>query len=194
MEKLQINKKTTALLVMHWQTVNSKNLEPSQKAAVLNNLKKAIDAARTAGVPVIYAMSRFRDGYPEISPKNVRGNQTKQTGKFAAANPDTRICDEIKPNPGEVVVINTRVSAFTGSDLEIVLRSGGIDTLMLAGLSSIGVVTATAIAATDMDYRVFTLGDCCTDKDPELHKLATTVVLTRTSIVCNSDDFVAAIS
>lgn len=194
MEKLQINKKSTALLVMHWMESNSKNLAPAQKAEVLGNLKRAIGAARKAGVPVIYALVRFRDGYPEVSPKIKKQVETKEAGKHAAADPEVRICDEIRPNPGEVVVINTHSSAFTGSDLELILRAKGIDALMLTGLSTLGTVLATTLDAVNKDYQVYVIGDCCADRNLEKHKMWVTQVLPQYTTVCSTDDFIASIS
>ncbi len=194
MTELDINAKSSALLVMDCQVNIVNSLTPSERDKVLGNLTKAIGAARRAGVPVIYVVVQFREGYPEISPRNVLFSGIKEAARLLELDADTRICDEVRPEPGEVTVIKKRTGAFTGSDLEVVLRSRGIDTLVLTGVSSLGVVESTARFAFDMDYRLFVLGDCCSDREPETNEIAITRLLPRVSTVCSTDDFIAALS
>ena len=82
----------------------------------------------------------------------------------------------LAPADEEVVVVKRRVSAFTGSDLEVILRAYGIQHLVLAGLSTSGVVLSTLREAADKDYRVTVLSDCCADRDEEVHRVLTTKV------------------
>ena len=194
MPEIHINAKISALLVMDCQINILNSLTPSEKSKVLGNLKKAIAAARSAGISIIYVIVQFREGYPEISPRNMFFCSLKEAGRLRELDPDTEICHEIRPQPGEVVVIKKRTSAFTGSDLEVVLRSRGIDTLALTGVSTLGVVESTARFAFDMDYRVFVIGDCCSDRDTEASEIALKRFLPRISTVCSTDDFIAAIS
>jgi len=72
-----------------------------------------------------------------------------------------------------VVVTKRRVSAFTGSDLEVVLRADGMDRLVLAGIATSGVVLSTLRQAADLDYRLTVLADGCLDADPEVHRVLT---------------------
>lgn len=194
MAKLDINLKSSALLVMDCQVGIINSLVPSEKEKVLTNLVKAIGAARKAGIPVVYVVVHFREGYPEISPKNTLFSRIREAGRLRGAAPDNNICDEISPQPGEVIVTKKRISAFTGSDLEVVLRSQGIDTLVLTGVSSLGVVESTARFAFDLDYRLFVLGDCCSDRDPEANKIAITRLLPMISTVCSTEDFINTVS
>jgi nicotinamidase-related amidase len=194
MGNLHIDIKTTALLVMDCQIEIINSLTPTEKAKVLGNLTKAISAARRASVSIIYVIVQFREGYPEISARNRLFSGMKGTGRLVEMSSDTRICDEIQPNPDEVIVIKRRISAFTGSDLEVILRSKNIDTLVLTGVSSLGVVESTARQAFDMDYRIVVIEDCCSDRDPKANEIAISWLLPRTSTLCSIDDFVKAIS
>ena len=72
-----------------------------------------------------------------------------------------------------------RVTGFAGSDLEVILRSQGIGHLVLAGLSTSGVVLSTLREAADKDYRISVLSDCCADPDPEVHQLLLTKIFPR---------------
>jgi nicotinamidase-related amidase len=63
------------------------------------------------------------------------------------------------------------VSAFAGTDLDLVLRANGIETLILTGIITSGVVLSTLRHAADADYRLLVVGDCCSDRDEEVHRV-----------------------
>ena len=90
-----------------------------------------------------------------------------------------KIEPSVAPLPGEVVVVKRRVCAFTGSDLEVVLRSQGIQHIVLTGVATSGVVLSTVREAADKDYRITVLSDCCADGDEEVHRVLTTKVFPR---------------
>ena len=69
------------------------------------------------------------------------------------------------PESGDVVVTKRRVSAFAGTDLEIILRAKEIETLVLFGIATSGVVLSTLLEASDRDYRIAVVTDCCADLD-----------------------------
>ncbi len=193
MPKLDITPKTAALLVMDCQQGIVAGLAPVEKEKVLTNVARAIKTARKAGVLVIYVIVQFREGYPEISEKNVLFRGMKESGRLKEVNPDAKICPELAPQVGEVVVTKKRIGGFTGSDLEVVLRSKVIDTLILTGVSTLGVVESTARFAFDMDYKIIVLGDCCSDRDPQAHDAALKWMLPRISTIGSVSDFEAAV-
>ena len=78
-----------------------------------------------------------------------------------------------------MTVVKRRVSAFTGSDLEVILRAMGIQHMVLAGIATSGVVLSTLTEASDKDYRLTVLADCCADGDEEVHRVLTTRVFPR---------------
>jgi nicotinamidase-related amidase len=91
------------------------------------------------------------------------------------------------------VVTKRRVSAFTGSDLEVVLRSLKVQHLVLAGISTSGVILSTIREAADKDYHLSLLSDCCADPDPEVHTLLLSKVFPRQADVLTADQWSAAI-
>ena len=95
----------------------------------------------------------------------------------------------IAPIDGDVVVTKRRVSAFTGSDLEVVLRSKGITHLVLCGISTSGVVLSTTREAADKDFQLTVLSDLCFDADPEVHRLLTEKVFPRQATVQTSGEW-----
>jgi len=137
----------------------------------LARLATAIAAARAAGVMVGYVTIAFRPGYPEVSDRNKTFAAIAGTGRFADGDPGARIPAAVAPAPGEAVVTKRRVSAFTGSDLDVLLRARGIDHLVLAGIATSGVVLSTLRQAADLDYRLTVLADGCLDADPEVHQV-----------------------
>ena len=84
-----------------------------------------------------------------------------------------QIHPEVTPEPGDIVVTKRRVSAFAGSDLDVVLRAGGIDHLVLTGIATSGVVLSTLREAADRDLTLTVLADACLDSDPEVHRVLT---------------------
>jgi len=139
--------------------------------AYLGRLATAIASARAADVMVGYVTVAFRPGYPEVSDRNKSFSAIAGTGRFTDADPGIRIPGAIAPAPGEAVVTKRRVSAFAGSDLDVLLRARHIDHLVLAGIATSGVVLSTLRQAADLDYRLTVLADGCLDADPEVHQV-----------------------
>jgi len=88
-----------------------------------------------------------------------------------ADSPTTQIHDAIAPEPGDIVVRKQRVGAFGTTDLDEQLQARGIDTLVLAGISTSGVVMSTVFDAYDRDYRVIVLEEAVADRDEEIHRV-----------------------
>jgi nicotinamidase-related amidase len=118
----------------------------------------------------------------------------RESGRFAPGSPGTEVHPAVAPLPGESIAIKHRVSGFSGSDLDMLLRAGGIDTLVLAGIATSGVVLSTLRQAADMDFRLAVLKDACTDMDPGVHAMLMDKVYPRQAEVMDVDVFVAALS
>jgi nicotinamidase-related amidase len=125
----------------------------------------AIEAAREAGILIVYIRVAFRTGLPEVSPKNKSFSAIADAGRarFDEHDESTQVHPAVAPREGDVVVTKRRVSAFSGSDLEVVLRAAEIDTLVLAGVATSGVVLSTTREAADRDFRLVVLSDACLD-------------------------------
>jgi nicotinamidase-related amidase len=164
----------SALLVMDVQPgIIDRTPDP---AAYLARVNEAVRAARGRAVPVIHVVVGFRPGMPE-----------QQRPAFLS---DPR--PALTPEGSDVVVIKRRVSAFTGSDLEVVLRAGDIDHLVLCGIATSGVVLSTLREAADKDYRCTVLADLCADTDAEVHAVLMGKVFPRQARVMDAADWVAA--
>jgi nicotinamidase-related amidase len=96
----------------------------AQTGDFLTSISTTITAARAALIPVIYVAVAFRPGYPEMSPRNKSFSAIKQQqSSLSATMTTTEIHPAIAPQPKDIVVTKRRVSAFSGSDLEVVLRA-----------------------------------------------------------------------
>jgi isochorismate hydrolase len=127
----------TALLVMDVENAIVNSLENPQP--LLDSLSDAIETARNNNIPVIYIKVAFREGYPEVSVKNKSFTQLKNGAMNFEGEQATAIHPSIAPQSDDIIITKKRVSAFTGSDLEVVLRSLEINHLLLTGIATSGV-------------------------------------------------------
>jgi nicotinamidase-related amidase len=156
----------------------------------LPRLQAAINAARSAGIPVVYVVIGFRPGHPDISPRNKSFGAVSQAGEFVEGDVSTQIHPDVAPLPGDIVVTKKRVSAFTGSDLDVVLRAGDVGHLVLTGIATNGVVLSTLRQAADLDFGLTVLADGCLDNDPEVHRVLTNKVFPRQAHVLTIQEWV----
>lgn len=181
------NTQHTALLVMDMQTGILPMLPGAE--ALLPKVARAIAHAREKKIPVIYVVVGFRQGAPEVNINNKSFGAGKE--KYAGMNMAEfmTVHPALAPAPGEVTVTKRRVSSFTGSDLEVILRSFGIQHLVLTGIATSGVVLSTTREAADKDYRITIISDCCADADEEVHRVLTTKVFVRQANVISVEDW-----
>jgi nicotinamidase-related amidase len=157
--------------------------------AYLDRMVATQQRAEDAGLLVVLVRVAFGPGYPEISARNksfsALAGRTDMALGDAAVEPHPRL---LRGN-GEVVVTKKRVSAFAGSDLELVLRAHDVSALVLAGIATSGVVLSTVREAADRDYRLTVLEDLCLDGDAEVHRVLTGKVFPRQADVLPSPDW-----
>jgi nicotinamidase-related amidase len=177
----------TALLVMDVQRqIVARSADGPE---YLTRVGQAIAAARAAGLPVVYVVVGFRPGHPEISDRNAIFSTMIGTDRFVTDDEGSEIHPAVAPEAGDVVVTKRRVSAFAGSDLDVVLRSLEVDSLVLTGIATSGVVLSTLRQAADLDFRLTVLSDACLDADPEVHRVLTEKVFPRQATVVTVDEW-----
>ena len=173
----------SALLVMD---VQQNIVGRVQDPAYVPRVVRAVAAARDAGVPVLHVVVGFRTGHPEANPAN-KTFGALPPGAFTPEDAGAGIHPGVAPADGETVVVKKRVSAFAGSDLQLLLRAGGIEHLVLAGIATSGVVLSTVRQAADLDYRLTVLSDGCADADAETHRFLTERIFPRQAEVTTID-------
>jgi nicotinamidase-related amidase len=159
-----------ALLVMDYQPVVLSNFDNA--AELVERTATAIRCARAAGVKIVYVRVAFTaQDYAAIPSHNKAFAGLSGGGYLADESPETSIHADLAPVGGDVVVTKTRFGAFSTTNLAAFLNPREIDTLILAGLSTSGVVLSTVRDAADRDYQVLVLSDCCADPHAEVHRV-----------------------
>jgi nicotinamidase-related amidase len=141
------------------------------KGDLLVRAASVLKKSRAAGMSILHVQVGFRPGCPEISTRNSLFGAIKNSvqhrqifeGEAGAIHP------AVAPEGEDMVVIKHRISAFAGTDLEMILRARDIDTLVLFGIATSGVVLSTLLHACDADYRLVIIGDCCADLEADVH-------------------------
>jgi nicotinamidase-related amidase len=182
----------TALLVMDFQS-EVVTLFGDKASPALAHAAELCAGARAAGVPIAYVVVGFRPGYPELNRRNAAFATLADSGRLVMSGPGAQLAPPLRAEPAEVVVVKHRVSAFAGTDLDMILRAKGIDTLVLSGIATSGVVLSTVRHAADADYRLVVCEDACADRDDEVHRVLTAKVFPRQATVTTTAEVVAAL-
>ena len=151
--------------------------------------EKLVADARAAGAPVVFVglwttpetdsaawneRLRRRGGNPDVDAALCRAGQAGS----AFYGP--------QPAPGEPVVRKTRYSGFVGTDLDQRLRDMGVDTLVVAGLTTECCVDSTVRDAFDLDYHVFVAADACAAYEVDLHEASLKVMELNSAILTDT--------
>jgi len=192
---LSLNRAQTAVLAMDCQSgIISQYVKPPDE--FLGRASTVLGACRAANLPVIHVRVGFRPGLPEIGERNKMFAAVKTSPQYQKLfdGPAGEVHPALGPEPGDIVVTKHRVSAFAGTDLEMILRAKDIRTLVLFGIATSGVVLSTLLEACDADYDPVIIADCCADMNAELHNALITHLFHRRAAVVNAVDVVAALA
>jgi nicotinamidase-related amidase len=179
---MTLDPKTTALLVMDMQSTIL-DMVGTDKEPLLTRMTELLLSARNAGARVIYVVLGFRPGYPEIGEGAGMFSALRASGRLVEGSAGTEVHPAIAPKDGDVVVTKHRVSAFAGTDLEMILRANRIETLVLSGIATSGIVLSTLRHAADLDYSLIVAKDCCADRDEEVHRVLLEKVFPRQATI-----------
>jgi nicotinamidase-related amidase len=186
---LPMDQHSTAVLCMDYQNDIVGGYADERQRELLSKAAEVLAAARRVHIPVIYVVVRFRNGYPEISPRNKLFQGIKSGNRLRDGTPGAEIHHSVAPQANEIIVTKRRVGAFSTTDLETVLKSQGITHLVLMGIATSGVVLSTIRWAADADYELTVLSDCCADPDDEVHRVLTQKVFPRQATVATSAEW-----
>jgi nicotinamidase-related amidase len=184
----------TAVLGMDCQTgvvsIYAKPQEP-----FIERCSSVLRGARKAGMTAIHVKVGFRPGLPEVTMRNRLFASIKSSPQHQRLFEGTAgaIHRGLGPEPDDIVVTKHRISAFPGSDLQMILRAKEVDTLVLFGIATSGVVLSTLLEACDADYRTVVIADCCSDTDVELHRVLIERLFPLRGEVTTAAEFVRAV-
>ncbi|HTP23353.1 MAG TPA: cysteine hydrolase [Solirubrobacteraceae bacterium] len=190
----QIDPRRAALLVMDYQNGVVDMLgEPED---LLSRAASALDTIRRAGGVVGYVRVAFEDAdLAAFPPTSGMGARVAASGQaLHNDSPSTAVHDRVAPREGDIIVRKVRVGAFSTTDLDAQLRERGVDTLILAGISTSGVVLSTVRDASDRDYRVLVLEDATADREDDIHSFLIERIFPRQAEVITVADLDALLS
>jgi len=177
---MNLDKNTTAVLALHW--INDIASEGGAfggmfagevaRTGVVGITKSILTAARRAAVPVFYTRVVYQPGYPGIIVNGPLFEGIQPAGAFIAGEKGVEILPELAPHEGDAVLDSGRVSAFTDTGLHDKLRSRAIDTVVLTGVSTHITVQSSALAASDLGYRVVIVSDATSADSAASHEHA----------------------
>ncbi|MBE7181953.1 MAG: cysteine hydrolase [Terriglobus roseus] len=179
----------SALILLDLQKGVLPRLE-ADMPSYLSRVAAAADAARAAGVPVIHVRTCFRPGHPEVSRANASFSRITSLGGFVEGDPAVDFADAVAPQGADIVVTKRRVSAFAGSDLEVVLRAQRTQNLVLAGVATSGAVLSTVRQAADLDFGITVLDDLCLDRDEQVHRVLVEKLFPKQAQVVTAEEWI----
>jgi nicotinamidase-related amidase len=200
---MAIDPSTTAVVLIEYQndfTSDGGVLHPAvtevmDKTEMLANTQRVVDSARAAGATVMHAPISFAEGYNELSKhpygilKGVVDGNAFVKGSWGAA-----IVDQLAPKGGDIVIEGKRgLDTFASTNLDFILRSKGITTLVLGGFLTNCCVESTMRTGYEHGYQVITLTDCVAATSMEEHDNALRFDYPMFSQPMTSTEFIGAI-
>ena len=155
-----------ALIIMHYQVDVFAILFAEQPSPLLDECNTLIRRWRGTGRPVLFPNFFLGEQYEHSSESNRLISSIVPTGRFRNALPMQGLAIERE----DLFYACPRASVFYGTALDADLRACGITTLVMAGISSTGVVLSSVTWASDADYDVRLVRDCCYDPDQDAHE------------------------
>ena len=159
---------------------------------MLPRMKPVLDAARRAGVPVLYATIENRPEIPKPDCAIYRwskGQQILRPGTWGA-----EVHADIRPEPGDFVVNRyLSIDPSYGSALWATLRSLGRRTLITMGVSTNFAVEGTVRAAANRMFDVVLVEDCCASAPEEWHRFSVQNIMPLIATVASAQDVIAAL-
>jgi nicotinamidase-related amidase len=190
----ELDPSRTALLVMDYQPGILDRVEDPDALAA--KARAAIDTMREAGATIGYVRVAFTDEELEAMPDTAGMARVKAmpAGSMGADSSATQVDERVAPQEGDIIVRKKRVGAFGTTDLDEQLRARGVDTLVLAGISTSGVLLSTVRDGHDRDYRLFVLADASADPQPGFHEFLTEQLFPRQATVIDVADLEALLA
>jgi len=136
---------------------------------VIDNITDVLKAARTAKLPVYHITTGHKADRSDVIPTITDIQSTASLPHLAEGTPAAEIVDELKPVEGESIIFKRRHGAFYQTELGLLLKTRGVDTLLFAGVLTDVCVAITFSQARMRDYHIIVISDCCASSTKERH-------------------------
>jgi ureidoacrylate peracid hydrolase len=161
MVRWELDPRRSALLVVDLQRLFVEGYPPISAPdgpAVLESMNKLSATCRELGVPVIYTAHALR---PDLANIGILEQQfpPMKDGFLSSGTEAVGIDDRYVIEPGDIYLEKPRFGAFTGTDLELILRGRGIDTVIIGGIATNVCCETTAREANHREFKVVFLSD-----------------------------------
>ena len=202
-DTLTLDPATTALVLIEYQNeftsdggvLHDAVAEVMDSTGMLSNTVTLVDKARAAGVTIMHAPITFAPGYGELTRhpygilKGVVDGNAFVKGTWGAA-----IVDDLAPTEGDILIEGKRgLDTFASTNIDFILRSKGIETIILAGFLTNCCVESTMRSGYENGYRVITLTDCTAATSPAEHENAISFDYPMFSLPVESSEVLAAL-
>ncbi|MBC7385033.1 MAG: cysteine hydrolase [Cryobacterium sp.] len=196
MTSIRLNPARTAVVAMDLQPTILAGVN-DQSYQILGKAEKVLAEARKVGALVVHVGVAFRDGYPEVNSRNKMFSAIKERGVLIQGKAGSELhplslAESSTVREREPCVYKRRVGAFSDTDLEAILRARDIDTIVLFGVATSGVVLSTLRVAADKDYHCLVVHDACADSDDEVHRVLVEKVFPKQADVLSTEEVIAA--
>jgi nicotinamidase-related amidase/predicted MFS family arabinose efflux permease len=182
-----VNPSRTALLLMDYQNAIVGSLTEAEP--VLDRARQALDWARKNEVQVVYVRVAFApEDFAKVPAHSKTFAQVAASKYLADGSPEAALHDSLEVRDGDIHARKTRFGAFSTTELYDDLHAKGVDTLVVAGISTSGVVLSTVRDAGDRDFRLLVLADATADPDPEVHRVLIDKVFPHHADIVQTDD------
>jgi nicotinamidase-related amidase len=191
----------TAILAIHWQVdvVEPEGAmgifhEAVKRLGIVEKTAAVIAAGRKHGMPIVYINVAYQPGYPELVRNNGLFNTVPKMGCLVRGTPGAQVIPRLAPQPGDYVLEHTRISSFFGTDLDTILRSLQMRTLICTGIATNVAVDHTIRDAVQHGYDAILLQDCCYSSVAEYHEAALKTLQVLATQVTDSQAFLATVA
>ncbi|TMN21808.1 cysteine hydrolase family protein [Lentibacillus cibarius] len=158
--------KKTALVLIDTQKESEFGIEGLEQA--VNNSKNLIEACRSYNIPIIYTRHVSRAdgvGLPDQEPINENGTPIY----YASNTADIEVIDAIRPKEEDIVIDKHRWSGFYETSLDLMLRSLGVEHLIIGGFVTDGCLFSSVYDAYFRDYKIHLVKDICAATNEGAH-------------------------
>jgi gluconolactonase len=160
---------------------------------VVENIRRLAEACRARGVMVIHVWFVVEPGAPGFTLNAPLFEGLADAKAMVRGTWGAQPAPGLEPQPGDHIVEKIRMSAFEGSKLETVLKSGGRDTIIDTGAWTNMSIEHTARTAADKGYFVIVPEDCCSTMNADWHRASVQYAMTNVAAVTKSSEVIAAL-